>query len=331
MDRPEHRLALIELQERDGRIGRVVDVWRWPLTLGRAFDNDIVLDDPHVAAHHAVLAPDDEGRLMLQALPSRNGVFVDGQRAEERCALPAAGVQLQLGGTRLRLRLPAAALAEELPLPRQATLGAAALAGLLAAVSALQLADHALSLDPGVDLAAWLPALVGLPAALAAWCGLWALLSKVFQHRFDFTGHLRIVLPWLLAMTLTDLLWPQLMAALAMPMLWKLGSPLQALLAAGLVHAHLAHVLPLHRRAVGGAVAAMVVAGGALSLAGIWRSTDSFSRAPYMSTLPLPALRLADTVPSATLVQDMAPLARQLAQRVQKAREDDEDESDPAE
>jgi hypothetical protein len=331
MDRPEHRLALIELYERDGRMGRMVDVWQWPLTLGRALDNHVVLDDPHVAAHHAVLSPDEDGQLRLQPLPSRNGVLLDGRRADARTAVPATGATLQLGATRLRLRLPGAVLAPEQLMPRQAAGGRLATAGLLLGVFALLLIDHALSLDPGADYAAWLPALVGLPAALFGWCGLWALMSKLFQHRFDFIGHLRIVLPWMLAMTLAEMLWPQAAAAVAAPWLWKLGSPLQALLAAGLIRAHLAHVLPLHQRSVNLGVAAMLVAGGALSLAGTWRSTDSLSAAPYMSTLPMPALRLAGMVPSATLVQDMAPLAGKLSQRVKKAREDDEDEGEAAE
>ncbi len=340
MDRPEHRLALIELQERDARSGRsvdrVVDVWQWPLTLGRALDNHVVLDDPHVAAHHAVLSPDEDGQLMVLPLPSRNGVLLDGVllggiHATARTPVPAKGAVLQLGATRLRLRLPATVLAAEQPLPRQASAGRLATAGLMLGVFLLLLADHALTLDPGGDYAAWLPAFVGLPAALLTWCGLWALMSKLFQHRFDFSGHLRILLPWMLAITLADLLWPQAAAAIAAPWLWKLGAPLQALLAAGLVRAHLAHVLPLHQRSVNLGVAAMLVVGGALSLAGTWRSTDSLSPAPYMSTLPMPALRLAGTVPSATLVQDMAPLAAQLAQRVNKARKDEEDEGEPAE
>lgn len=50
------RLALIELLERDGRVSRVLDVHAWPLCLGRALDNDLVIDDPHLAAHHATLA-----------------------------------------------------------------------------------------------------------------------------------------------------------------------------------------------------------------------------------------------------------------------------------
>ena len=85
----QDRLALIEVFERDGRPGRSTSVHRWPLTLGRALDNDVVLDDPHVAAHHATLAPDSQGRLQLVVGDSVNGVTVGRTRH-------TAGAQLLL-------------------------------------------------------------------------------------------------------------------------------------------------------------------------------------------------------------------------------------------
>ena len=330
MDHPDtdpDRLALIELQGRDGRIGRTVDVRRWPLSLGRALDNDVVIDDPHVAAHHARLVQGDGGGVRLVSLPSINGVRVDGRRATTDVALPAGGAELQLGGTRLKLRLAGEVLAPELALPPggRSSLVTPLLLGL--AVLALVLAEHWVSLDPGADYNAWLQTALGLPVALAGWCGLWALMSKLFQHRFDFTGHLRIVVPWLLVMTVAEVVLPQAAAALALPGLWKLNPAVQALLAALILRAHLQHVLPLHGRAVNISMAALVVAGGALSLANTWRAMQSLSPTPYMSTLPLPALRLTGTVPSATLVQDLEPVARQLAERVKQQRQDDADES----
>jgi hypothetical protein len=321
MDRPEERLALIECLERDGRLGRAIDVHGWPLTLGRALSNRVVLDDPCVAPAHARVEPDAQGSLVLTVLDTANGVSVDGRHfaAGGRCALPAAGATLQLGQTRLRLRLPGEVLAAEKLLPP-----AAASPWLWALpLFVLALAELALALDPGADLVAWLPVLVGLPVAVAGWCGVWALLSKVFQHRFDFGGHLRIALPWMLAIQLADSLLPQVAAALAWPALWKLAPPLQVLLAAGWVRAHLVQVLPAMRRTVTTAVAAVTLAGGAIALNVVHRATDSFSRAPYMSTLPLPATRLAGSVPPARLVEDMATLAAPLARRVQEARDEE--------
>ncbi len=326
----QDRLALIEVNERDGRVGHSASVHGWPLTLGRALDNDVVLDDPHVAAHHATLRPDGDGRLWLHVGDTVNGIVVDRTRhpAGARVALPASGATLEIGGLQLRLRLPAETLAAEKPLPvlSRAHLAGPLLAGLVFLL--LGLFDHWLSIDPGADAAVWLPVAVGLPIAVAGWCGLWALAAKLFQHRFDFMGHLRIVLPWLLAVELVDLVLTPLAASLGWPWLWRLVAPLQVLLGLLMLRAHLTRLLPLSQRAVTAVLAAAALAGAAISLTVTKRATDRFSRPAYMSTLPMPALNLGGTVAADDLVQELAPLADRLAARVKKAREDEPGDRD---
>ncbi|CAD5372284.1 FHA domain-containing protein [Rubrivivax sp. A210] len=324
----QERLALIEVLDRDGRCLRAFDVWHWPCTVGRALTNDLVLDDAFVAPHHASLeagSAEHGGGARLRVGDSVNGITWQHRRLQrgETAELPADGALLQIGATRLRLRLRGETPAAERPLPAllpgsDRRLGAVALATL-----ALAAASHWLVLDPGADATAWLPLAVGLPLALAGWCGLWALLSKLFQHRFDFLGHLRIALPWLLALEAVEAVLPPLAASLGWPLLWRLVPPGQALLLVLMIRAHLEHLLPQHRRAVGLAVAAAALAGGGVSLALTQRVSDSFSRAPYMSTLPLPALNLAGPAAPSALVQDMAPMAARLAERVRLARERD--------
>ena len=330
--RSAHRLALIEWVEREGHPARRVDVQAWPVTLGRALDNDIVLDDPHVAAHHAVLEPlgsPDGSAIALRVLATRNGVLLGGRQVDGTAAqaLPADGALLQMGLTAVRLRLPGEVLPAERLLagPAGAALPRTLLMGM--ALMALLCAQQAIALDPGAEFAAWLPTLFGVPMLLLAWCGLWALLSKLFQHRFDFTGHLCIALPWLLGFGLLDAAWPQLTSALNWPAAWRLTPALAALGAALLIHAHLRHTLPARPRAVSLTVAALLLLGGGISVAGSLRTYDSPFSTPYMSTLPLPALRLAGSVPAATLVQDMAPLAARLVERARRAREEDRDDS----
>jgi hypothetical protein len=328
-DRPVHRLALIELVEREGHPARLVDVRAWPVTLGRALDNDIVLDDPHVAAHHAQLEATEDGRIALRVLATRNGMRLGGRSVDAAAThpLPAGGARLQMGTTQVRLRLPAEMLAPERLLAGSASGTPTRTVLLGAALMALVCAQHAVSLDPGADFSAWLSTLFGLPLVVMAWCGIWALLSKLFQHRFDFDGHLRIALPWLLGFGLLEALWPLVAATLNWPAMWQLTSALEPVGGALLVHAHLRHMLPARPLAVSATVAGLLLLGGGISVASSLRANDSPFSTPYMSTLPLPALRLAGTVPATTLVQDMAPLATRLAKRAKKARDEDRDDS----
>jgi hypothetical protein len=328
MDRPPKRLALIEVAERDARSPRLVDVHAWPVGIGRAIDNEVVVDDPYVAAAHARLDRDDQGRLTLTVLDDVNGMAHGGERLPTGVAWPvvSGGATVQLGTTRLRIRLPDETLAPPQAMAGGVAIRPATLALCAAALLALQVGQQWLALDPGADLATWLPFLLGVPVGVAAWCGAWALMSKVFQHRFDFGGHLGIAVPWLLVLGLVEGLWPQVAASLGQPWLWQLGAPLQGLLAVLLVRAHLLHLLPQHPRAVTGALGALALAGAGVSAALTLRSSDSLSSAAYMSTLPLPALRLAGTVPVRQAVEAVGPLADKLARRVAKAHSDDDEE-----
>jgi hypothetical protein len=309
----------------------VLPVAAWPLTIGRALDNDVVLDDPFVAAHHARIAPAADGSLQLLVGHTTNGVHI-GKRhlaAGATEPLPAAGTRFTLGQTVLRLRLPGELLAPEQPLLPGA--GWAAPLVMIVALVALALAQHWVSLDPGADAVAWLPLLAGLPALVALWCGAWALASKIFQHRFDFGAHLRIVLPWLLAIELTSALLPQVAASLGWPWLWRLTQPLQALLAALLVRQHLVFLLPQAERRVSLAVAAALVVGAVIPIARTHRATDRFSRPPYMSTLPLPVFTRDAAVEPAALVQELQPLAERLERRARQSREEErDDDAEPA-
>ncbi len=327
---------------------RSVDVLAWPLTLGRSLDNHVVIDDPFVAPHHARIDVDAAGTLMLTVLETVNGVEIEGSRldAGQSLALATTGSRLKLGRTQIQLRLPDEVLAPEQALSTNASFASTAPRALDSARSrawpwvvgvslvAFEAASQWISLDPGADFRAWLPMLLGGPVALVLWCGVWALLSKLFNHHFDFGGHLKLALPWALATAVAAALWPQVAASLALPSLWQLTPLMLAVLAAWWVRSHLLHVLPSKSRAVSVGVAAMAFGAVAITAAGNYRAHDSLSSAPYMSTLPLPALSLGGGASGSgdeqKLVDGLAPLAAQLALRVKKAREDEEDADDAA-
>ncbi|NOZ27551.1 MAG: FHA domain-containing protein [Chloroflexi bacterium] len=73
--------------------------------IGRAPDNDIVLQDPFASRRHAEILWED-GRYRVRDLGSKNGVFLDGQRVQE--AWLDDGCVLQLADIQLRFHDPAA-------------------------------------------------------------------------------------------------------------------------------------------------------------------------------------------------------------------------------
>ena len=51
-----------------------------PITIGRAFDNDLVIDDPYVSHHHAVIEQSGSGDVYIRDLDSDNGLIVNGEK-----------------------------------------------------------------------------------------------------------------------------------------------------------------------------------------------------------------------------------------------------------
>lgn len=302
----------------------------WPVTLGRALDNTWVLDDPHVAPHHATLTLGADGLPQVQVGDSRNGLQIGRRRlrAGEQMPLPAAGGVLAIGGQRLRLRLAGAPVAPEWPLAQPSVAGAA-LWVLLAAWVAAQVLHRWVQLDPGADLVEWLPWLLGLPTGLAVWCGLWALGSKLFRHGFEFSSHAAIALAWLLVYEVVDLLVPTTAAAFGWPWLWQVynqwGLPLLGML---VVRSHLRQLLPQRALAINAALATVLLAGVVVTGVINQRQLGRVFSAPYMPTLPMPALRWGVTTPLPAVGDAMVPLRDALQQQARAAAAEDADSGD---
>lgn len=317
-------LALVEVLGRDGRVTQCVRVQRWPLRVGRAIDNDVVIDDPFVAAEHLVITTDGGGHPQLQPLASVNGVQL-GRRslpAGEAHALDTAqAAQLTLGHTTLRLRWPDEVLAAERPL-RRAPLASMVIVCLLL-FWALQVATTWLQQDPGMKLADWLPLLLTVPLAVAAWCGAWSLASKLFQQRLDFGAHLAIAAVYLLAIELVTVLLPQVAASTSWGWLSRISAGTAAAIGTAMVVAHAVLVLPQRRMLIRSLAALGFLVAVAVTMTQNQQRSDRYFSELYTSTLPLPALRLAPAVPVDQALQVMPALRERLDASARAAAQSD--------
>lgn len=84
---PAYRLDLRAVQSASAGVGDRPGFLR----VGKAADNDLVLDESHVSRHHALLQRDGEGAKVYDA-ESLNGTFVDGQRVDMAPITPASTI-----------------------------------------------------------------------------------------------------------------------------------------------------------------------------------------------------------------------------------------------
>ena len=82
-------------------------------TVGRRVTCDVVLDDPFVAAVHARISVDAEGRVTVTDLESVNGVEIAGQRRHGGEPVELDGGVFRVGHTRLRVRTAREVVAPE--------------------------------------------------------------------------------------------------------------------------------------------------------------------------------------------------------------------------
>jgi hypothetical protein len=322
--------AVLELLDRDAQVRQSVKVTQWPLRVGRALDNDLVLADPHVAAHHFVVDAVETG-LQLTVGDTRNGVQIGRKHllAGEACGLPEAGdpIELGIGRSMLRLRLAGHSVAAELPVdalasPRRGmvVLGLAAcvlLAGLLF--------DAWLATDPEGQWRALASMLLAAATGTAVWCGLWALLSKTFTRQTHFGWHLRVFLLASIALLLVQTL-PDLLAfSLSWP--WLSDFSFMATYAVGgaALFFHLLAVEPARHRMLRAMAVGGVLAGVALTLWFNVQRSDRFGEELYMSHLFPPALRLAPTVTPERFFDGVAALQPLLVRKAGEPGRGDDD------
>jgi hypothetical protein len=325
--------VIVELLGANAQVRYRTRLTTLPAVLGRGYDADVLIDDPHVDARHAELTRDENGGLVLRDLGSVNGV---GRTARERSpsVMLASGDRARIGPVEIRVVDASHAVAAAMPMiesrgmttriaePKRA-LAVCAGAALVFALSDYQSSDLGDAVVPALQGGIY------LTVGIAIWASAWALATRIVSRGFRFLAHWA----WILAMSVTALVlstageWMDF----AGPSL-ELGSWLVA--AGGLVlfpvliagHLEIASSMSRSKRWR----AALSVTAIALALAALGSLGEEFSYSGslgYSSTLkPLPA-RL---IPVVSLDDFMRATAGLQAEVDELAEEPAPDEDEPA-
>ncbi|HVM80804.1 MAG TPA: FHA domain-containing protein [Stellaceae bacterium] len=173
------------------------------IRIGRAYDNDVVLDDPYVAPRHLLIRRDPSGALVAEDLGSANGLYADRGRTRLPRIVLDGERPIRIGHTLLRVRAASQPVAPERieadqrrrwPLP--------------VALGATVLGIEALSLWLGQvaepRAARYMEPLLALAVAATGWSTIWALIARIFSTQAHFERHLTIALSGLLVYSLYD-------------------------------------------------------------------------------------------------------------------------------
>lgn len=92
---------LLEIQLRP--LSQYYRLTKFPVRIGRALDNDIILSDPTVSPHHLEIDQTEQGKLCFRNLSKENGSRLNGKALTAASLAITQPINLRLGNRRMRL------------------------------------------------------------------------------------------------------------------------------------------------------------------------------------------------------------------------------------
>lgn len=288
-----------------------------PIKIGRAYDNDVILDDPHVAAFHALIELNQLDELVISDQSSLNGISLNHQR--EPYFVVDGHKAYHLGRTRVRIRTADFTVA-----PEQAddtnhhwegwrpALVAMVMIGLMTLFTtwAGDLSEK--------NLSEYLQEIIYILIFALGWSGVWALLGRLFTGHPRFGRQLFITGCTLLAFEC----WSQLSGVLAYAFSWEAlvtfsSHPIVVIMSFAL-YFHLITAGNKRPERLKVYLAALAIFSSGIILTNHYQASKHFADELYMSSLFPPNLRISKDQSLDEFMNDM----QSLQSKVDKQREE---------
>jgi len=280
----------IDVLSRHGEVASRSRIAADEARVGRAFDNDVVLDDPHVAPHHVRIFRGEDVALAAEDLGTLNGLYPEhGARSVTRLTL-AADPGIRIGRTVIRVHDSARAVEpERLLTPPRAHARWALLLGLTLVFLLALVQWLATTSEPSANVL--LLPILGLATGIAVWSALWAIQSRLFFGQARYALHARIALTACIALVLWDQLVETTSFAFASRVIGEYGGVGAWMILAATCYAHLRAIGTRHMNFAMGLVVALVVAGAALQYVGKSETQKLIGQRATLGDLKPPAFR----------------------------------------
>jgi hypothetical protein len=319
-------ITVLEFATRSGHVISRVPCRPGVLRVGRALDNDVVIDDPFIAATHLQIDIDVQGSVCVTDAGSVNGLF-DGvgrnARRVPRLTL-AIDTPVKFGHSTLRLRDVRGAVEPERPESGTQLggplFGARVATLLVVAIALWSLVEAWFTNFAVLKPAQLLLATSGILTSFFVWVGAWALVTRVFTGHARFAAHAAVAGWAVLAWTALQIILHAAGFSFSTGLFATLQPVLGALLAmwALLRHLRLAQVRwPRLNMPLAGVLSALSLAVIAFNNWDAERSLLPLGTPPFAD----PAFKAVRSIPAASFVQE----ARQLREKLEPLRTLDEE------
>ncbi|RYY04606.1 MAG: FHA domain-containing protein [Gammaproteobacteria bacterium] len=263
-----------------------------PVRLGRSYNNDIILDDHHTAAEHAVIELNESNDIIIRDLGSQNAIKVKGK--VQPIVVMNGDTSVQLGHTHVRVRDSNYVVSDEVndsvhsrwqgwPMFFSAVLMICILS-----LTTSWLSDIAnnKSSDYIIGVAQWL-------LVAAVWSGIWALANRAFGGAANFTRHLFTFSFGLVSLTLLDYLCMLLAFSFSLEWFTQYQTHFQLAIVAVVIYYHLRHINVRNRKMFKIVCASLAIVGSSLKLMSNYQATNQYTDELYMHEILPPSFRVS--------------------------------------
>lgn len=313
----------VEILARNGDVKQRVPFHDLPIRVGRAYDNDVILDDPHTAAHHAVIETTEGGDVQIRSLESRNGIVYRRQRVPQQRL--DGHTSVRLGHTTIRLRQRDFVVADELAdsTNHQWEGWPPLLAGLV--LIALQASfAHWLNQTGKTEVLEYLSEIATVAISMVFWSGAWALITHLFSGQLRFGRHLFIAASGLILGELWSLLSSYLAFAFSLEFFTRYSTHFDTVVIAVVLFFHMVTVMPRRRWQWGVLTVLLTVGAMGLSVINSYQNTGRLAGELYMHDLMPPALRQSPDISIDTFMDQVHKMKAGLDEAQQEEIDPDE-------
>jgi len=194
---------IIELISRSRRVIERYHFTGSSVSIGRAYDNDLIISDPHISPHHSIIRDLGVDGWRIEDLNSKNGIFTRKHVRIHAHDKICSGEEIILGKTHLRIfdrlhKVPDALTmnpVEKVIQPLSRTPNAIVFIALALAVFGL---DSYLDMFVDFEFRHIFTDTMGMMLIATCWALVWALIGRIMRHDARFLIQLVITLAYLL-------------------------------------------------------------------------------------------------------------------------------------
>jgi pSer/pThr/pTyr-binding forkhead associated (FHA) protein len=203
---------IIEILDRFGKVRQRTRIDKYPFTIGRAYNNDIIIDDPYISPVHLKIDSNVNYLFTVTDTNSENGLFSTAPLKQHNNLIINNNLRIRIGHTDIRFRsleYPVKDTAIQRSTPSKLSMMATNFYTFLFVwvLSALFfIVDDYLAETGEMSFKSILSSVIAMYFLFSGWAILWSIASKVITHRFYFTYHAVLICIMLFTLTVIEVI-----------------------------------------------------------------------------------------------------------------------------